>query len=141
MKNNRMKHILYIGFILLFSASCSFTDMTLFLEVENAQGISKKDPVYMKGLQIGSVEDLSLQNKHVYIEIAVDKDIPLPIDSYFSIENTDMLGNKHIEIVAGDESIYFSENDTIRDVSLKMLINKTIESVESAADFFNDSNR
>ncbi|MFW5851610.1 MAG: MlaD family protein [Bacteroidota bacterium] len=135
------KHILYIGSILLFFVSCSFTDMTLFLEVENAQGISKKDPVYMKDLQIGSVEDLSLQNKHVYIEISVDKDIPLPIDSYFSIENTDMLGNKHIEIVAGDETIYFSEHDTIRDVSLKMLINKTIESVESAADFFNDSNR
>ncbi|MDA3881738.1 MAG: MCE family protein [Bacteroidales bacterium] len=135
------KHILYVSTILVFFVSCSYTDMILFLQVENAQGISKEDPVYMKGLPIGSVEDLSLDSKYVYIEILVDKNIPLPIDSYFSIENTDMLGNKHIEIVPGNETIYFSENDTIRDVSLQMLINKTIESVESATDFFNDSNR
>ncbi|MFO7868559.1 MAG: MCE family protein [Bacteroidales bacterium] len=138
MKNNTsIKHSLIV-FISLLLLSCSQSSMTLFLEVSNAEGIQEDDPIQMKGMKIGSVENLSLHNNQVYIEISVTKDIAIPVDSYFSIENTDMLGNKHVTIIPGNKSVSYTENDTIRAVSLQNVIQKTIDSVESATEAFKE---
>jgi phospholipid/cholesterol/gamma-HCH transport system substrate-binding protein len=73
------------------------------------------NPVYVKGLQIGTVYELEEANKNIdeiIVAIKLNKEFNIPSNSLASIHSSP-LGSTTMEIVLGDSKEYLKPNDTI----------------------------
>ena len=95
-------------------SSCSKNEKSVFLIADNVEGLTTKADVSINGFEIGQVKEIKLdKNGKVIIELGLHKEIKIPTDSKFEIENRGLLGTKGISISLGKSKTYFSLNDTI----------------------------
>ena len=96
-------------------SSCSKNEMSVFLKADNVEGLTTKTDVSINGFEIGQVKEIKLDKKNgqVIIELDLLKEIEIPTDSKFEIENRGLLGTKGISVSLGKSKTYFSFNDTI----------------------------
>lgn len=95
-----MKNIL--TFILLLGLiSCSDSEYYK-VQVDNVDRLMEGDKVLLKGLEVGQVKDLELDDeKKILATIWVGRNIKLTKGSTFTI-HSDILGTRHIEIELAD---------------------------------------
>ena len=99
--------------ILMTLISCKENQTYLFLKTEEINGITKNAPVALRGIEIGEVSGINLDfNNNLFIQIAINKDIRIPVDSKFTIENKDLFGEKQIEVILGESDVTFLSNDS-----------------------------
>jgi hypothetical protein len=108
-----MKHIvLFISIFILIA--CSNSNTTLFLKINNTEGLQEKSKVEMNGIQIGHIEKINLDNDYrIIAEIILDKGVAIPKDTKFSLITEDMMGTKCIELTSGIKTEKFRNRDTI----------------------------
>lgn len=82
---------------------------------QNVDGIIKGSDVIIAGIKIGSVHDMSIDNKtyQAILKIEISKNISIPIDSKASILSSGFVGNKFISIEPGIEDKMMKNGDTI----------------------------
>lgn len=95
-----MKHILtYI--LLLGLISCSDSECYK-VQFDNVDRLTEGDKVILKGMEVGQVKDLELDNeKKILATIWVGRNIKLTKGSTFTI-HADLLGTRHVEIDLAD---------------------------------------
>jgi phospholipid/cholesterol/gamma-HCH transport system substrate-binding protein len=92
---------------------------------DNVSGLEKKGAsVQMAGVEIGTVEDISLRNGKALVTMRIHSDVKLPVDSTATIRTHGVLGDKYIEIIPGagltgseseiSATQYLKEGDQIR---------------------------
>ena len=111
-----MKKQITIILFLFFTIfqSCTNKTKTLYLKIDSADGILTEADITLKGISIGIVKDVSLdQNNEVLITIEYDKKINLPIDSKFIIMNVDIMGTKSVYIEKGKQEQIVADKDTL----------------------------
>ena len=99
---------------LLFFASCT-TKPEYTAEANHAMGLTNDANVWMKGIKIGKVEEVSLGKvAKVYIRFILDKAINLPEDSRFTITQNGLLGNEDLFIEIGKSSRFIKTSDIVQ---------------------------
>ena len=70
--------------------------------LEDASGLVEKSGVRMAGIQIGIIKKIRLENGQAKIEMSLEGDAPVTKSARIEIRPNGILGDKHVEIVAGD---------------------------------------
>lgn len=90
----------------------------VYVEVQSAGGITKKTPVQIAGIQVGSVGDVELiDNNRARIKLHIKKKIKLSQDVQARIKSVGFLGDTFIELYQpGPVIVPLAAGDTIRQV-------------------------
>lgn len=92
------------GYNYLKGADMFSSSKKLYVVYDHVQGLTQGSAVQLQGLTIGSVKNISLSKSNpgkVQVELAMEEDVVLPIDSRVEIVSLDLLGTKAISIVKG----------------------------------------
>lgn len=116
--------LVLIGVILLFYMSFKVEKFGFFREegyeisavVDNASGLDRRTPVFIAGVQVGSISRISLTGYRARIRMLIKKSVAIPLDSTVAIKSQSLLGDKYIEIVPGEEKANFAEGAIITNV-------------------------
>jgi len=67
----------------------------------NAGNIDQGDPVTLFGVKRGRVESITMTESGVILNLLLDIDFSLPRDTKFYISDSDLMGNRQIDIIPG----------------------------------------
>ena len=87
------------------NVSITSTDVKLKVKFENASGLEVGNKVSVNGVTAGVVKDIYVENYYVVVEITVNSDVQLKRDAKISLEVTDLMGGKKIDISPGKDSV------------------------------------
>jgi len=87
------------------NVSITSTDVKLKVKFENVSGLEIGNDVSVNGVKAGVVKDIYVENYYVVVEISVNSDVQLKRDAKFSLEVTDLMGGKKIDISPGKDSV------------------------------------
>jgi phospholipid/cholesterol/gamma-HCH transport system substrate-binding protein len=107
--------LLILGFNFLKGKSLFKTGNFIYAKVQQTKGLMISNPVYINGLQIGSVYELEEANKNIdtiIISIKLTKDVNIPVNSLASIKDNP-LGSPSMAISLGESRTYLKNHDTI----------------------------
>lgn len=107
--------LLILGFNFLKGKSLFKTGNFLYAKVTQTKGLMISNPVYINGLQIGSVYEIEEANKNVdtiIVAIKLSKDVNIPVNSLASIKDNP-LGSPSMTVSMGDSRTYLKNHDTI----------------------------
>ena len=130
------------GLLLMFILSTQVNDFGNFNEegmhlnayIKDASGLEKKSKVKMNGVEIGYIEDISLDQQKVKLRFFIHEGIRIPIDSSVTVTQDNVLGGKLINISSGKAKDYLSENATLNKIDRLASFDQTSESVNRAAE-------
>lgn len=87
------------------------------------------------GVKIGEVEDIAMEQGRVAVKIHVDRGVRIPADSVISIHTSGILGEKYVQVGAGDEAKgVMAEGSTVEGVDPGSL-DRTLQKVEALTEF------
>ena len=108
-------------------SSQGFTLYALFNKID---GVTNGAEVRLGGLKVGRVVSQSFANEYqIKIEMALDKNYHLPIDSSVQIETDGLMGPKHLEIVPGADDELLKNGDSFGYTQDVMILNDLLEKV------------
>ncbi len=87
------------------NVSITSTDIELKVKFENASGLQVGNEVSVNGVRAGVVKDIYVENYYVVVELTVNNDVQLKKDATFSLEVTDLMGGKKIDVSPGKDSV------------------------------------
>ncbi len=70
----------------------------------SANGLIKGSAVKSAGIPIGVIKDITLQSGQARIDISVKADVPLKTSAVVAVKSMGILGDKHVEIYAGEDT-------------------------------------
>lgn len=107
--------IFILGFYFLKGTNLFVTKNRYYAVYDKVDGLYKSNQVVINGYKIGLVNDMkySPATGKITVELVVDDDIPIPMDSRAIIVSTDFLGTKVLKIDLGDSAKVFQSGDTI----------------------------
>ena len=89
----------------------------LVTRIDDAGGIRKGDPVLMKGVNIGRVHAFEMApTGQIDIQIEIDGQWQLPIDSETRLAGVGLLGGQTMEVVRGTSTTMVEKMDTLSGV-------------------------
>ena len=99
--------IIVFIWILSWAKNVSITsaDVELKVKFEKSSGLEIGNIVSVNGVKSGVVKDIYVENYYVVVEISVNNGIQLKRDAKFSLEVTDLMGGKKINISPGKDSV------------------------------------
>ena len=125
--------MLAISFIWLHERSVtrqSSSGFTLYAQFGKVDGVSNGAEVRLGGLQIGKVVNQRFAKGYqILVELSLDKDYQLPVDTSIQIETDGLMGPKHLEIVPGADDEILQEGETIGYTQDVMILNDLLEKV------------
>jgi len=71
------------------------------IEFQSTSGLVKGDPVEVKGVPSGKVEDISFEEGLALVKVQLDKNVKLYQDAQFNIESVGIMGQKMVSIFPG----------------------------------------
>ena len=82
---------------------------------ESVSGLKKGAQVELAGIQIGSVNDIKLDQERqtAVVEMKIQKDVILTDDIIASIKTSGMIGDKYVQISAGGSDMNLQNGDFI----------------------------
>lgn len=95
-----MKNISWYIVLLIVVFACSCVDKTQYKIVfENAEGLTKESSVFYKGIEVGNIESITLnENNQILVAISTDREFKLPENARFVLFSADLFGNKGIDV-------------------------------------------
>jgi phospholipid/cholesterol/gamma-HCH transport system substrate-binding protein len=102
-----------LGIVAILSALFILTDpgtfrgrYTIYAEFESAGGVRKGDPVQMRGINIGRVRNFELEGERVLIELEVNRQWRIPVDSRSRLAGVGLLGGRTVEVLPGESGTF-----------------------------------
>ena len=89
--------MLFLGHTDLFSSK----GMELTGEFSSVTGLKDGNGVRYSGVPVGKVKDIRVGKKGVIVEMELEKDISIPVDSRISLQSDGILGEKYVAITPG----------------------------------------
>jgi phospholipid/cholesterol/gamma-HCH transport system substrate-binding protein len=133
--------LVLVGVILLFYMSFKVEKFGFFREegyelsvvVDNASGLDRRTPVFIAGVQVGSISRISLTGYRARVRMLIRKSVAIPIDSTVAIKSQSLLGDKYIEIIPGSENSNFAEGAILTNVVTSPSFDQLFAQFDSAA--------
>ncbi len=102
-----------VGYNYLKGTGVFSTTKIIRSEYDNVQGLTPSSYVQIQGLNVGAVKKISLSKEHpgkILVEMTIDEDIAIPVDSKVKIVSLDLLGGKAVTIVLGRSATMAKNN-------------------------------
>jgi len=132
---------LFIWGISFLKSKDFFMKKRVFYAVyEKVDGLVKANPVFVKGLKVGIVEDVYFVYKpstHIVVKLNLTSDIPIPKNSISRIYSYDLMGSKAIELLLGDSFVQAQNGDTLKSEtgsSLQEEVNRQVQPIKKKAE-------
>lgn len=110
----------------------SHAGFNLYAQFNKVDGLANGAEVRLGGLKVGRVvEQEFADNYRIRVEIALNKDYKLPVDSSVQIETDGFMGPKYLEIVPGADDEILEEGGTLSYTQDVMILNDLLEKVLS----------
>lgn len=72
--------------------------MTVTAQFESVSGLYVGNPVSVLGMPVGRVAAINLTGSYAEVELAIDKDVKIPVDAQAVTVSTSILTDRHIEL-------------------------------------------
>ncbi len=107
--------LLILGFNFLKGKKLFTKSTILYANYGNIQGLQKSNPVFINGLQVGSVYDIRTDKNmnNILVEITITKDVYIPANSVATIKKIP-LETTSLDIKLGDATAHLQNKDTIQ---------------------------
>ncbi|SEQ41851.1 MlaD family protein [Neolewinella agarilytica] len=118
---NYLKSTLLRGIGLLITVclySCQSQDL-IYVSTQNASGIKTGTPVVISGLPIGTVSTIELENRTVWLGLAIDPEFPIGDEADFIASTLSFSGAKTIVINNSQEGSPLQNGDTLHKSMLR----------------------
>jgi phospholipid/cholesterol/gamma-HCH transport system substrate-binding protein len=116
----------------------------LKVQIQNVKGLRKGAPVWVSGVEVGSVKDINLQPEYgTIVTLSINKNVLkfLRKDAEASILTMGLLGDKYIELSNGSPGAEpLRPNDIIKgaaQIELQDVVETSASSIEKMSDFIN----
>lgn len=86
---------------------------SLYVSFDTAAGLEERAMVRMAGVKVGYVKDIMLKGSRAQVLLNIDNGIEVPRGSKATLASLGLLGEKHIEILPGEEPGFCQPGDTI----------------------------
>lgn len=106
-----------LGFNYLKGSGLFSSTRVVKAEYDDVQGLTPSSFVQIKGFKVGAVKSLSLSKNNpgkILVEMNIDKNIPIPVDSRAIIVTLDLLGTKAINLKKGEATQMVNEDGVIK---------------------------
>lgn len=113
---------------------------SVFAVYQDIGGLQEGSGVMVNGFKVGTVKNIALltnSNYNLMVELSIEKDIAIPVNSISKIVNEDIMGSKGIALLLGDASKFIEDRDTlVSDIegSLKDEVNKQVLPLKNKAE-------
>ena len=90
---------------------------TFYAQYDYVNGLVAANPVSIKGMKVGQVKTLYFSKKDlgkIVVELIIENDYPIPVNSIAKIVSTGLIGSKEIEIELGDSKKLLDNGDTLK---------------------------
>jgi phospholipid/cholesterol/gamma-HCH transport system substrate-binding protein len=106
--------LLVLGFNFLKGKSFFKKEKHIYAVYQDVQNLNKSNPVYINGLQVGSINNLDggRDMKRIVVTVNLTKDIDIP-DNSLGVINPNLLGSPSLEIQLGSSSTFLKNGDTL----------------------------
>jgi len=123
--------MLVMGFNFLKGKTFFSKNHKLFAKYTNVQGLLKSNPVFVNGMQVGSVFNIQANEtmKEIVVTINLTKEVNLPINSV-AIINPNPLGTTRIDIKLGDATTHLKKVDTIKTQASVGIMDAALERID-----------
>ncbi|MCC9137909.1 MlaD family protein [Pontibacter silvestris] len=108
--------ILYLGFTFLKGSDVFSDSKTFYVVYDNVDGLSVSNPVILNGVQIGSVQDITLltsKDNSIRVELDVLEDVQVGDSTIASLASSDLLGSKAIVLYPGNSRTMYDGGETL----------------------------
>lgn len=132
--------LLYWGINFLKGKSLFSHKRVFYVVYPQVNGLLEANPVYVSGVKIGQVENISFVNDasgNVLVTLLIFNQVDIPVNSVAKLYSSDIIGGKAIEIKLGNATSLLRNNDTLRSeiqASLQEEINIQILPVKKKAE-------
>jgi len=76
---------------------------SLYASFDTAAGLERRAVVRMAGVKIGYVKDITLEGSRANVLLTINSEIEVPQGSKATLASLGILGEKHVELLPGDE--------------------------------------
>ena len=80
---------------------------------ENANRIATASPVLLRGVEVGTVDEVALEAERVVLTMTLSSRVRLPADTRGTIQPDGFLGQQLVELVPGTSARTLAEDDTL----------------------------
>ena len=111
---------------------------TVYAIYQNIGGLQEGSSIVINGFKVGIVKEIFLQDNYtLLVELNIENNIDIPVNSISKIVNEDIMGSKGIALLLGDSNINIEEGDTLNsdiEGSLKDEVNKQVLPLKNKAE-------
>lgn len=86
---------------------------SILVSYDTATGLEKRAVVRMAGVKVGYVKDIRLKGRKAEVELVINYGVSIPKGSKATMASVGLLGEKHIEILAGDEVEFLQAGEEV----------------------------
>src|SRR2546423_4707997 len=106
--------LLIFGFNFLKGKHLFKKEKYIYAVFEDIQGLTKSNPVFINGLQVGTIANLDggTTLKKIVVTVNLTKKVNIPKGS-LAVINPNLLGSVSLEIKLGSSNEYLKEGDTL----------------------------
>jgi phospholipid/cholesterol/gamma-HCH transport system substrate-binding protein len=111
---------------------------TVYAIYQNIGGLQEGSSIVINGFKVGTVKKIFLQDNYtLLVELNIENNIDIPVNSISKIVNEDIMGSKGIALLLGDSNINIEDRDTLSsdiEGSLKDEVNKQVLPLKNKAE-------
>ena len=109
--------IFYIGANFLKGINVFHKKTYFYCVMEDASGVQQNTPVFLAGYKIGQVQEVELLSANpprICAKIMLGEKVDIPKDSQLKLKSSSILGGMQLDVMMGNSTAYFQNNDTIQ---------------------------
>lgn len=109
---------------------------------DDISGLGKQARIMLSGVQVGRVDNIHLDptTGEAIVDLYVQKDLRLPVDSSAQILTSGLLGERYVALVKGASQEVLKEGDTLKRTGGAVVLEKMIQQfLSGAGDFYPES--
>jgi phospholipid/cholesterol/gamma-HCH transport system substrate-binding protein len=104
----------------------------IMAKVDDGSGLKEKAKVKLKGVNIGFVDSIALENNNVITHLSIDEGISIPKDSIITVSQDSLLGGKFLDIKPGSSVDILKPNMLLEKQELQSSIADASTSADEA---------
>jgi len=85
----------------------------IYAVVNDASGLAKKSRVKMRGVKIGIIKSMVLNQNGVKLTLLINKKVKIPVGSMVTVAQDNILGGKYLKIIPSNSNKYYKPGDMI----------------------------
>lgn len=131
--------LLYYGINYLKGQDLFNNKTIIYAEYKQVDGLSPARPVNINGLKVGQVDDIYFHpdgSGRIIVAMNINTDFPIASNSVAQI-TSDILGNRAVELVLGDNTDYIMDGDTLNSkiqLSIAEEVNEQVRPIKEKAE-------